>query len=116
MKSIKTYIVPLVLIAFFSAKGLSQNTINEKHNENNNISLADSILIYGYFTEKDYNKKYEVNKSTKTTSSEIYYDHESNSDKDSKDKENNSFLNEVATEVIVEVVVNTLFFIAAIWH
>jgi hypothetical protein len=115
MKSIKTYLIQLILIAFFSTSAFSQsnNSTDERQSE---ITKIDSVLVNGYFTESDYNKKHNVKKQSKTTELEIYYKDE-NKNKDARDGgEKDGFLKAVAAEVIVEVVVNTLFIIAAIWR
>lgn len=116
MKSIQIYFLPLILSCFFGMKGFSQSSVNFNKNQKETISRTDSILINEYLTEKDYNKKHNVNKQNRVADSEIYYEDESNKEEEQKKNEKNSFLNEVAAEVIVEVVVNTLFIIAAIWH
>ena len=116
MKSIKTYLIPLVLIAFFSIKGLSQDTINKNNDEKEKISRTDSVLINEYFTEMDYNKKYKTIKQQKAIDSEIYYGDENDNEEVLKKEDNTRFLNKDTAEVIVEVVVNTLFIIVAIWH
>jgi len=120
MKSIKIYLFPLILFVFFTGQAFSQNELNTNGKENNKInhtiSETDSILIYGYFTEKDYNEIHGIKSEIKSNESEFYYgDENSKNDKERK-RERDSFFGEVAAELIVEVVVNTLFVIAAFWH
>jgi hypothetical protein len=115
MKSINTYLLQLILIAFFSTSAFSQrnNNIDKRQNE---ISKIDSVLINGYFTERDYNKKHNIKKHPKTSDSEIYYKDENVKKETRDDEEKNRFFKEVAAEVIVEGVVNILFIIATVWH
>ena len=111
MKSIKKYLLPLILIAFFSTQGFSQDNSNEKEQEK--ISKTDSILVHTYFTEEDYNKKHGIEKDNQA----FYYSDEVYNEKEPEQhQEKDTVLGEVAAEIIVEVVVNTLFFIAAFWH
>ncbi len=120
MKSIKIYLLPLVLFTFFSTSVFSQNDFYNAKKEEQKIvqkkSKTDSILVHGYFTEKDYNEMHGVEKSQKNVDTEFYYGDETTEEAERRKKERDSFLGEVAAEVIVEVMVNAVFVIAAFWH
>lgn len=120
MKSIKIYLLPLFLIAFFSTQVFSQDDFyNEKLGKDKaeqKVSKTDSIIGNEYFTEKDYNEIQGIKEYQKNINSEFYCDDEGYNKDEPKKRERDSFMNEVAAEVIVEVVVNTLFIIATFWH
>ncbi len=120
MKSIKIYLLPLLLISFFSTQGFSQddfyNNKNEKEKVEQKTFKSDSLLVHGYFTERDYNEIYNVKEQHKNTHSEIYYGDEAYNEEELRRRERDNFFGEVAAEVIVEVVVNTLFILATCWH
>ena len=114
MKSIKIYLLPIILVTFFTTQGLSQNAINNGVNENEKISRTDSILVHGYFTEFDFNEINGISNSKENVDSEFYYGDEVRDEE--KDRERDSFLSEVAAEVIVEVVINAVFILATFWQ
>lgn len=114
MKSIKTYLLPLILITFFSSSVFSQSNTDTNSVEETKFSKIDSVLANGYMTEKEYDKKHKIKKHQKRANSDFYYGDEKTKEKDGEEKD--SVVNEIAVEVIVEVVINTLFIIAAIWH
>ncbi|MBL4593164.1 MAG: hypothetical protein JKX68_05015 [Flavobacteriales bacterium] len=118
MKSIKTYLLPLLLLTFFSTSVFAQNDFynGEKEQEKieQKISTTDSILVYGYYTEIDYNEIHGIEKPKNNVDSEFYYGDEVR-DKE-KHRKKDSFLSEVAAEVIVEVVINAVFILATFWH
>ena len=118
MESIKTYLLPLFLTICFSTPIFSQNDFNENINEKNKEELidlkTDSILVHTYFTERDYNEKYNIETVKHDNGSELYND-EAYNDKEQRRKVRDDFFIEVAAEVIVEVVINAIFIIAAIW-
>lgn len=120
MKSIKIYLLPLILIAFFSSPTFSQNDFynskKEKEQGKQKLSKTDSILVDGYFTEEDYNEIRGIKENKHTSSSEEYYKNKDYTEEERKKNERDHFLTEVAAEVIIEVVVNTLFILATFWH
>ena len=116
MKSIKIYLLPIILVTFFTTQGLSQNAINNGVNENEKISRTDSILVHGYFTEFDFNEINGISNSKENVDSEFYYGEETLKEEELRKRERDSFLNEVAAEVIVEVVVNAVFILATFWQ
>lgn len=120
MKSIKIYLLPLFLFIFFSIQVFSQdefyNDKKETEKIEQTISKTDSIIVYGYFTEKDYNEIHGIQKHTKNTDSELYYGDEIYNEEPRKGRRRDGFLAEVAAEVIVEVVINAVFIIATFWQ
>ncbi len=120
MKSIKIYLLPLILFTFFSTQAFSQNDFyNDKKKKTKieqKISKTDSIIVNEYYTEKDYNELHSIKEIKINTNSEIYYDDEAYNEEERKHRERDGFLAEVAAEVIVEVVINAVFIIATIWQ
>jgi hypothetical protein len=111
MKTIKIYLLPLILVLLFASNGFSQNKVDSVEKEK--ISKTDSILIHTYFTEEEYNKIHNIEKPEQ----EFYYSDEAYNEKENKHhREKDTIKGEIAAEIIVEVVVNTLFFIVAFWH
>lgn len=120
MKSIKLYLLPFFLITFFSSVTFSQNDFyNDKKAPNEkvlNIIEMDSIIANEYYTEKDFNEIHRINEPQKNNDQEFYYEDEVYHEEDRKARRRDSFLGEVAAEVVVEVVVNTLFILATFWQ
>ena len=121
MKSIKIYLLPIFLLTLFNTQVFSQddfyNNKKEKQKLEQTDSRADSIIVHEYFTEEDYNEKHNVANNKISNDSEPYYGDEIySSEEEKRRRERNNFFNEVAAEVVVEVIVNTLFIIATFWH
>lgn len=121
MKSIKIYLLPIFLLTLFNTQVFSQDDFyhdkKEKQKFEQTDSRVDSIIVNEYFTEKDYNEKHNVADNKISKDSESYYEDEIYSSEEVKRKrDRNNFFNEVAAEVVVEVLVNTLFIIATFWH
>jgi len=120
MKSIKIYLLPFILLIVFCSPLYSQNDFyNDKTPQKSVIQKAskiDSVLIHGYFTEKDYNELRGIDNSQKKSESEIYYRDEVLTEEEQRKRERDGFFSEVAAEVIVEVVVHTVFILATFWQ
>lgn len=116
MQSIKIYLLPLFLFTFFSTQGFSQdefyNDKKEVEKTEQTISKTDSIIVYGYFTEKDYNEIHGIQKHKKNTDAEFYYSDEIYNEEPRKGRRRNGFLAEVAAEVVI----NAVFIIATFWQ
>jgi len=117
MKSIKIYLLALFFPIFFSSSVFSQNKISDDQAKvEQKLSETDSILVNTYFTEEDYNKIHKIEKAECLKISENYYGDEIYNEKVCTKTSRNTFLENVAIEVVVDVVVNTLFIIATFWH
>lgn len=121
MKSIKAYLLLLFLPIFFSVQSFSQSSFNENEKEEQKkefqFSKSDSLLAATYFTEKDYNEINGIEQLERAENTEGYYNDEVyNSEQPHKQKNRRSFWDAVAAEVIVEVMVNTVFIIATFWQ
>ena len=120
MKSIKTYLLPLLLLVFFGAQSFSQiNLKKETCNKERKFSKADSILVEYYLTESDYNEKYGIDiacvdeiESLKDCGADEIYNETPNHIRNS----NNRFLNAGAVSFIVDVAIHTVFLIVAFWQ
>ena len=120
MKSIKVYFLLLFFLTVFNSVAFSQNKTENKQVETKNIeqslSKIDSILVNTYFTEADYNKIHKIKKVECVKISENYYGDEIYNEEGRGEKARDRFLENVAIEVVVDVVVNTLFIIATFWQ
>lgn len=118
MKSIKTYLLSLFLLIFFSIQAFSQSAlIKDNLLQEHVFSKADSVLAETYFSERGYN---ELNGIT-SLSQEVYSESVCggeiyNDEPKQNNKKRNYFLDSVAVELMVEVVVNSVFLIATFWH
>jgi len=120
MKSIKTYLLPLFLLVFFGVQAFSQiNLKKETYNKEHKFSKVDSVLVWSYLTESDYNEKYgidivdvyEVESLDDSGLDEIYND-TPNYRRNSK----NRVLDAGTVSFIVDVAIHTVFLIAAFWQ
>lgn len=118
MKSIKTYLLPLFILAIFSAQAFSQGIITNDSLSNQKVfSKADSVLAESYLTEIDYNElKGDGNLNVSVHNKTYYGDEIYNEEPIKKSKRRNFIWDSATAELVVDVVVNTVFLIAAFWH
>ena len=113
MNSIKTYLLPLVLLLFTSFSLFAQTDLRPTEEK---LSKTDSILVNCYFTEQDYKDKHHVQNYEVEELEEVTYEDELYNNKVHKKRGNNTFWENVPAELVVDVVVNTLFFVALLWQ
>jgi hypothetical protein len=118
MKSIKTYLLSLFLLVFFSVPTFSQSgLVKDKGRQEQIFSKADSVLAESYLSERDYNELNGISSSNQECCDEIYLGNEIYSDEPKQNnKKRNYFWDSAAAELVVEVVVNSVFLIATFWH
>jgi len=116
MKSIKLYLFLALLFIFPVTKVFTQNIHKQEPREKDNSSKIDSILVHGYFTEKDYNELYGIKLLKENKKSIVCYNDEIYSKKNNSEKDKDTIIRDTNAEIIVELVINTLFIIAAFWH
>ncbi|MGB0887176.1 MAG: hypothetical protein ACPGSL_03540 [Vicingaceae bacterium] len=114
MNFIKTYLLPLVLLLFINASLFAQDG---SHNKDSKLVLSktDSIIVHHYYTEKDYLKNQNISESKNNNDSDNYYEDEIYSNKKYHKKNKSNFWKDVSVELVADVVVNSLLFIAIIW-
>lgn len=120
MKSIKTYLLLLFLLALFGVQAFSQTSSEkEMYNKEYKFSKTDSVLAETYLTERDYIDKHGLEvvsvcedvRSKDVSSDEIYNEtpsHRNNSRYRSLDAGTVSF--------IVDVAIHTIFLITLFWQ
>jgi hypothetical protein len=113
MNPIKTYLLPLIFLLFFTVSSFAQADSNLAEIK---LSETDSILVNCYFSEDDYNAKYNIEASELEIDDVRAYEDEIYEDKEVKRKERSSFWDDVPAEFVVDAVLNTLFLIALIWQ
>jgi len=118
MTSIKTYLLPLFLLLFLSISAFSQSTlVRGTVVQHQRFSKADSVLAATYLTEREYNELNGVGDMSETACSKPFYGDEIyNEEPVRSTKRRNHFWDAVAVELVVEVLVNTTFLIATLWH
>jgi len=121
MKSIKTYLPLLFLLIFFNVQAFSQASFNEGENEGGEkeqkLSKTDSIIVNTYFSEEDYNELYKIEYLSDDENSTLYYGDEVYGEEPfHKNKHRNRFWDTVGAEIVVDVVVNTVFFLTLFWQ
>jgi len=118
MNSIKTYLLPLVLLLFVTFSTFGQNPPNNEAFDKEEIQMSkiDSVLVNCYYSEEEYNRIHDINQLECVKSSEDVHEDEIYNDKKHKKRRQGSFWSDVPAELIVEVVANTLFFIAILWQ
>ncbi len=118
MNSIKTYLLLMVLLLFVTVSSFGQSSLNNETSDKEEIQMSktDSILVNCYYSEEEYNRIHEINQLECIESSEEVYEDEIYNDKKHKKRSMGSFLVDVPAELIVDVVANTLFFIAILWQ
>ncbi len=76
MKSIKTYLLPLILLCCFSIQGFSQSDIDKGNAKSigleQELSKTDSVLVFSYHTEQDYNELHGVDPVCTTNGKRSY--------------------------------------------
>ena len=118
MNLIKTYLLPLILLFSFSTAAYTQSTSCSDGQEEKVglMTTTDSILINCYYTEKEYNRIQKINQDETAEDYEYMYEDEIYSDKKYKKRGRNTFRWDIPAELVVDVVMNTLFFIAILWQ
>jgi hypothetical protein len=113
MNSIKTYLLPLLFLLFGSLASFAQtdsSTVIKK------LSKTDSILVNCYFSEQDYNAIYEIENFEEEEFADQKYSDEIYSDQEHKKRRGNTFWENVPAELVVDVLVNTIFLVALLWQ
>ena len=80
------------------------------------LSEEDSILVNCYFTEKEYNRIHGIYQSTTASNSEYTYEDEIYKGEKNKKRGRDTFLSDIPVELVVDVVLHTLFFVAILWQ
>jgi hypothetical protein len=110
---IKTYLLPLFLVLIVSCATYGQSTTVV---ESKTLSKADSVLVNYYYSEQDYNELHAINSSAIDTLNKQTYSDETYKDLKYKKRKENDFWEDVPIEFIVDVAVNTFFFVALLWQ
>lgn len=118
MNSIKTNLLLLFLLFLFNASAFAQSDSNNvDHKEYNQQNLeTDSVLNNCYFTEKEYNRIHKLKTCGRVDDSEYMYEDEIYTGKKHKKRGRDTFLDDVPVDLVVDVVLNTLFFVAILWQ
>jgi hypothetical protein len=117
MNAIKTYLLLFLLLLFIAPTFAQSNfEVNESENQELQLSKTDSILVNCYFTEKEYNRIHGINQLETVDNSENTYQDEIYNGKKNKKKGGDTFLSEIPIEMMVDVMLNTLFFVAILWN
>ncbi len=118
MNAIKTYLLALFLALFFIFPTFAQSNFDDNKfiKQEQQLSKIDSILINCYFTEKEYNRIHGIKQSKPFDDEVLMYEDEIYNGKKYKKTGRDNLLNDIPVEVVVDVVLNTLFFIAVLWQ
>ncbi|MDF1672797.1 MAG: hypothetical protein P1U41_04790 [Vicingaceae bacterium] len=116
MKSIKL-LLSSVLIFIAIGANAQDDFYNNKSKKKKEITevVKDSVVsINDYSTEQDFNEKNKIETSYEVYDPEVeeIYEDENKTRK----RRRNTFAAEVAAEVFVEVLINTVFIIATFWN
>ena len=118
MNLIKTYLLPLCLLLFFTVSSLAQSDSNYISSDSAKVEMSktDSVLVNCYFSEKEYNRIHGIDRAERIDGSEEVYEDEIYNGKKEQKKRRSNFWDNVPAELVVDVVVNTLFFVAILWQ
>lgn len=120
MKSIKIYLLPLILLIVLSSSSLAQSSLKKDSLKREKVfSKADSVLVEGYVTELDFiEQNYtEDNVEIGECNTRNYYGDEIYNEEPLPSRKRNApFWDAVAVEVVADVIVNAVFIIAAFWQ
>jgi hypothetical protein len=118
MNAIKTYLLSLIFLLSFISSTFAQSNSDDKESVRleQELSEEDSILVNCYFTEKEYNRIHGIYQSTTASNSEYTYEDEIYKGEKNKKRGRDTFLSDIPVELVVDVVLNTLFFVAILWH
>ncbi len=118
MNLIKTYLLPIALVLFFSMQVFTQpaSANDGQVGEEEQVSGVDSVLVNCYFSEAEYNKIHGINQSEMIEDSDQVYGDEIYGDQKHRKSGRNTFWEDVPADLIFDVVVNTLFFVAILWQ
>ncbi|MGB0881591.1 MAG: hypothetical protein ACPGSO_01470 [Vicingaceae bacterium] len=120
MNSIKIYLLPLILLVVLSSPLLAQTSLEEDSFKNEqHFTKMDSVLIETYLTEQDFKdqrtlmggERIEASFFKDYCADEIY-----NEEPYHKNSTKSRFWDNVAIDVAVDIVVNSIFLIAAFWQ
>lgn len=115
MKSIK--LLAFLLFMFVSFNMAAQNDFYNDKKEKNEVVFEQNAVdinnIDEYNTEQDFNEKYNIEPSY-----EVYDEHteEIYSDEKQPKQRRSTLAGEIAAEIVVEVIINTVFIIATCWN
>ena len=118
MNLIKTYLLPLILLLFFIVPSMAQSVSNDFEHDSLKVEISkvDSFIVNHYYTEEEYNRIYQVKQcETYRVSEDVYNDEIYGDQKHEKKRRRNSF-NDIPVDLVVDIVVNTLFFVAILWQ
>lgn len=117
MKTILPYLTCLFLVFGLSSQLWAQTEIKpdpkKALSKAQQTAQTDSILVNVYLTEADYNEKHHI--KNKTITRDVYGD-EFYAEEKMDHYQDDAFLNDVATEVIIEVIVNAFIIVATFWQ
>ena len=119
MNAIKTYLLLFLLLLFIVptfAQSNSDDNVPQKQDQEQELSKTDSILVNCYFTEKEYNRIHGINQLETVDNSESMYEDEIYNGKKHKKRGRDTFLSDIPVEMVVDIMLNTLFFVAILWH
>ena len=114
--------LPLFFLFIFNASAFSQTAKTPNNQEQQTFSKADSLIAASYFTEQDFNELNGITTSNETSfndnseGDEIYNNTNHHHESTSKHQRRNRFWEAVAADIIIDVVVNTVFVITAFWN
>lgn len=116
MKSIKLLLSILLIFIAFGANAQDDfyNNKSKKKKEKTEVVKDSVVSINDYSTEQDYNEMNNLEISYEVYNPDVEEIYEDNN-KPRKPRRN-SFAAEIAAEVFVEVLVNTVFIIATFWN
>ena len=115
MKSIKLIVSLLFVFVSFNMSAQNDFYSDEKGKIEPVLeqNVVDVYSLDEYSTEQDYNEKHNIEPSYEVyneNTEEIY------SDEKQPKRRRNTFAGDVAAEVVVEVIINTVFIIATFWN
>ena len=114
MKSIKLLLSILFILLAFGANA-QDDFYNNKSKKKKTEVVKDSVVsIDEYSTEQDYNEKNKIDTSYEVYDPEVEEIYED--ENQPRKRRRNTFAAEIAAEVFVEVLINTVFIIATFWN
>ncbi len=116
MKSIKLLLSTVLIFITIGANAQDDfyNNKSKKKKEKTEVVRDSVVSINDYSTEQDFNEMNKIETSYELYDPEVeeIYEDENKSRK----RKRNTFAAEVAAEVVVEVLINTVFIIATFWN
>lgn len=106
------------MLLSFCMPTIAHDITNENVEEKEQLLLleADSVLENCYYTEKAYNRLHGISSDETICDSQCTYEDEIYSGKKYRKRTGNIFFRDIPAELVVDVVLNTLFFVSVLWE